>query len=108
MARKRKTPATNGIGQSAVTDSIAALIQTAQAAERRADYVAALKAYEQAGEQLTNTPNDTRRADVLRFMGTVYRERGEAERADSFFHQSLATAEGLGYASGVAHALSSL
>jgi tetratricopeptide (TPR) repeat protein len=86
-------------------DHVARFIEAGRVAERRSNYTAALKAFERALTALGSSPLTTRHADVLRFIGTAYRERGETERAEHYYRWSLEAAEASGYMNGVAHAV---
>jgi tetratricopeptide (TPR) repeat protein len=60
--------------------------------------------YEHALSALPDPEHDPRAADVLRFLGSVHRERGEVDRAERRYRESYALARGIGYQDGVAHA----
>jgi tetratricopeptide (TPR) repeat protein len=76
----------------------------ARESERRGDTGAALHQYDRALAALPEPESDTRAADILRSMGSVYRERGELDRAERRYKESYALAEGLGYLDGTANA----
>lgn len=81
------------------------VLEAARAAERRGDSAAALQGYEQALLALESTDADARAADILRWIGTIYREQGETDRAEQRYRESLAVAERSGYRAGMAHAV---
>ncbi len=72
--------------------------------ERRGDTGAALHQYDRALAALPDPAGDTRAADILRSMGSVYRERGEIDRAERRYRESYALSERLQYFDGTAHA----
>ena len=86
-------------------DNVLKYIQAGRAAELRSEHDAAVRAYERALGALGTTPLTTQHADVLRFIGSAYRELGETERSEHYYRYSLAVAEETGYIGGVAHAL---
>jgi tetratricopeptide (TPR) repeat protein len=76
----------------------------ARESERRGDTGAALHQYDRALAALPDPENDTRAADVVRAIGSVYRERGEIDRAERRYRESYALAQRLGYLDGTANA----
>jgi putative nucleotidyltransferase with HDIG domain len=80
---------------------LAALIDRARSAERAGDWRTALSSY---GEALQHADPE-RKADVLRWMGTVHRECGELDAAMEMYQASLAAAEPLGILRAVAAGL---
>ena len=87
-----------------MTDAYEDWIRGARESERQGDTGAALYQYEHALATLTDRGHDSRAADVLRYLGSVYRERGEVDRAEQRYTQSYAAAEAMGYVDGMAHA----
>jgi tetratricopeptide (TPR) repeat protein len=79
-------------------------LQRAREAERSGDSAAAIQEYGGALAALSDSPDDPRAADALRFLGSVHRERGEIDRAERRYRESYAHASRLGYRDGIAHA----
>lgn len=69
------------------------LIQSAQECERVGAWDQALSFYEQAFAHLPSGGCASRAAELLRWIGTVHRERGELELAEESYEASLAIAE---------------
>ena len=69
---------------------------------------AALQLGREAISMLTDDEETPLLADVLRWQGSVMRERGQTSAAEPFYRRSLDVAEHLGYDAGRAHALNSL
>jgi len=89
-------------------DEARALAHEAFTRLRRGDPDSAIEACDDAiGLLLPAGPSDVL-ADVLRWKGTVMRDRGNHAVASELFSQSLAVAESLGYQPGRAHALNCL
>src|SRR5206468_5804949 len=86
-------------------DQISALIDAAIGQQQRGEYDKALARFEKALHMLRTQPFDSRTADVLRHMGSIHRERGETDRAQEIYKESLFAAERISYTAGVAHAL---
>jgi hypothetical protein len=57
-------------------------LMRARESDRRGDTGAAITQYEKALEMLQTDEEDTRAVDALRYLGSVYRGRGDVERAD--------------------------
>jgi tetratricopeptide (TPR) repeat protein len=89
-------------------DRIRSLIDDARAAERRDASDEALACYDQALELLAGSAPVEVLADVLRWKGTVHRERGETEAAHALYRRSAEVSDALSYLSGKAHALNCL
>jgi tetratricopeptide (TPR) repeat protein len=87
-----------------MTDTCEDWIRSARESERQGDTGAALFQYEHALATLDDKKRDPRAADVLRFLGSVFRERGEVDRAEQRYRESYALAEGMAYHDGIAHA----
>ena len=79
-------------------------LERARESEASGDTGTALNEYERALASLPDPERDTRAADVLRFIGSVYRERGEIDRAERRYRESYGHARSIGYRGGVAHA----
>lgn len=86
------------------TVSVEALIDAARDAERSGDSAAALQHYEKALAGLDD-PRDRRVSDILRWIGSVHRERGETRRAERRYRESLEATRSSGYTEGQAHAV---
>ena len=80
-----------------------AVVEEARLAERSGAIERALGLYQSALATLPD-PSPTR-ADVLRWMGTIHRERGDQEKALGLYAQSLTQADACAYGAGRAHAL---
>ncbi len=80
------------------------LLARAREAERNDQFGVAVHAYETALAALPDRDNDPRAADVIRFLGSLYRERGDTDRAERRYRESHALAERMGYVDGMAHA----
>lgn len=78
-------------------------MERARAAEQAGDGATALQAYEAALVGLEE--KDPRTADVLRWIGTVHRNRGETQRAERRYRESLELSQRVGYLLGQAHAV---
>ncbi|HET9984162.1 MAG TPA: HD domain-containing phosphohydrolase [Longimicrobiales bacterium] len=83
-------------------------IEDAKAAERAGAWDEALAAYFCALEAARELGAHATVVDLLRWIGTVHRERGELDRADSFYRESLDEAGAAGAAAQVAAALNCL
>lgn len=68
----------------------------------------ALQLGREAIAMLTGDAETPLLADVLRWQGSVMRERGQTSAAEPLYQRSLGVAERLGYDAGRAHALNSL
>jgi tetratricopeptide (TPR) repeat protein len=84
------------------------LVELARAAEQQEQPGKALGLYDDALTQLGADCVDPFLADVLRWKGTLLRERGETEAAYRCYAQSLAKAAVAGSKGGQAHALNCL
>jgi len=80
------------------------LAERARATERTGALDDALALYAESLDALGPTSSDPLAADVLRWTGTVHRERGDMELALVFYERSLTLAKRIGYAVGMAHA----
>lgn len=80
----------------------------ARIAEQHEQPDRALGLYDDALSQFRSDSDDPFVADVLRWKGTLHRERGETEAAYRCYAQSLAKAALGGWTSGQAHALNCL
>ncbi|MBX6364503.1 MAG: tetratricopeptide repeat protein [Gemmatimonadetes bacterium] len=87
---------------------LTSLIEDAKAAERAGAWDGALAAYFAALERARESGARATVTDLLRWIGTVHRERGELDRADAFYRESLEQAEADGAAGQVAAALNCL
>jgi putative nucleotidyltransferase with HDIG domain len=84
------------------------LIEAAQEAERTGSWNRALELYQQALDDATLRSDAVRAAEVLRWIGRVYRLRGDLELAESAYRQSLTVAEDNGLTLHIASALNVL
>jgi tetratricopeptide (TPR) repeat protein len=84
------------------------LVDRARAAERRGEAAKALGLYDDALALFEPDTVDPFLADVLRWKGTLLRERGETEAAYRNYNQSLVHATAVGATVGEAHALNCL
>ncbi|HEU4748616.1 MAG TPA: tetratricopeptide repeat protein [Gemmatimonadaceae bacterium] len=89
-------------------ESARKLVELARAAERDGDPDKSLALFDDAIARLQQESDPPFLADVLRWKGTVYRERGETEAAYQCYKRSLALAERIGADSAKAHALNCL
>lgn len=87
---------------------LADLVEAAQAAERAGAWDQSLAYYEQAFGRLTREGDAARAAELLRWIATVHRERGDLELAGELCEASLAVAEASGAREHVAAALNCL
>lgn len=104
MARYGNTTVVTDSGGAESADSIEAAFVSAHAAARSGDHEAALRGYTATLHMLGDAA-DPRRADLLRHIGTAYREAGDTERAAQYYGESLDVAAALGYRGGMAHAV---
>lgn len=95
-------------GTSPPRNSIGAMIEEARAAERAGDGERALACYEAAFSRLGSEGDAATAADLLRWIGTLYRERGELEVATELYGASLTVAEANALHGHEAHALNCL
>jgi putative nucleotidyltransferase with HDIG domain len=91
-----------------VAPTLEALIEQAQDAERTGAWDDALRAYEAAFARLRAEHGAEWAADLLRWIGTVFRNRGELEVAAEHYEASLAVGEATGSAHHIASALNCL
>lgn len=91
-----------------MTDSLASLIDSGKTAERAGAWDAALSRYELALTRCGREGDAARAADLLRWVGTVWRGRGETELAIEAYETSLTIAELNGLPSSEASALNCL
>jgi len=89
-------------------DRIRSLVADARAAERSDAPDEALARYDEALELLADAGQSELLADVLRWKGTVHRERGETEEAGALYRRSADISDRLSYRAGKAHALNCL
>jgi tetratricopeptide (TPR) repeat protein len=89
-------------------DKARALAQEALAAWRGADPDQAIDACDHALALLLPVGPSDALADVLRWKGSIMRDRGSHATAADLYAQSLAVADSIGYRSGRAHALNCL
>lgn len=89
-------------------DRARALAQEALAAWRGADPDQAIDACDHALALLLPVGPSDALADVLRWKGSIMRDRGNHFAASDLYAQSLAVADSIGYAGGRAHALNCL
>ena len=89
-------------------DKARALAQEALTAWRGADPDRAIDACDHALALLLPVGPSDALADVLRWKGSILRDRGSHSAAGELFSQSLAVADAIGYRSGRAHALNCL
>ncbi|MBI4541250.1 MAG: tetratricopeptide repeat protein [Gemmatimonadetes bacterium] len=89
-------------------EPVASLIESAQAAERAGSWNEALARYEAALSRLPAEGEAARRAELLRWIGRVYRQRGDMEQAASAYASSLAVAEAHGLSDQIAAGLNVL
>src|SRR5688572_23444794 len=84
------------------------MVERARASERRGEGAKALGLYDDALAMFDADTRDPFLADVLRWKGTLLRERGETEAAFRNYSLSLSQATRAGTATGEAHALNCL
>lgn len=89
-------------------DQARALAREALQSWRGADPDQALEACDDAIAILLPVGPSDALADVLRWKGSVLRDRGNHAPAEELYHQSLTVAEAIGYQAGRAHALNCL
>jgi putative nucleotidyltransferase with HDIG domain len=77
-------------GEAATFES---LIESGRAAEREGDWDRALEAYDGAFRRLGREHGPERAAELLRWIGTVFRNRGDLENATELYEASLAVSE---------------
>jgi putative nucleotidyltransferase with HDIG domain len=88
--------------------TLASLIESARAAERAGDWEEALERYGAAYASLDDRDDAGRAAELLRWIGTVHRQRGSLELATESYEASLAAADVAGLREHVAAALNCL
>jgi putative nucleotidyltransferase with HDIG domain len=84
------------------------LIEAAQEAERSGAWNRALELYQSVLDDATEQADAARAAEVLRWIGRVYRLRGDLELAETAYRQSLTVAEASGLTLHIASALNVL
>jgi putative nucleotidyltransferase with HDIG domain len=84
------------------------LIEAAQEAERSGSWNRAIELYQGALDEATSRSDAVRAAEVLRWIGRVYRLRGDLELAEAAYRQSLTVAEDNGLTLHIASALNVL
>jgi putative nucleotidyltransferase with HDIG domain len=72
------------------------LVESGRVAERAGDWDRALEAYDAAFRRLGREHGPERAAELLRWIGTVFRNRGDLENASELYEASLAVAEAAG------------
>lgn len=87
---------------------VQALLERARAEERSGAPDRALEAYDEVLAALGGQTSEPLVADVLRWKGTVHRERGETTQALALYQRSVELCERLGHALGRAHGLNCL
>ena len=95
----------------AAVTSFAALVERAREAERHGEWDRARQAYESALSALSTVPaaeRAVRAAELFRWIGTLFRNRGELEVAAEQYETSLAVAEADGATHAIASALNCL
>lgn len=104
------TPPQDGQGKLLQSDPDRAreLVEMARAAEQQEQTGKALGLYDDALSQFSSDSGDPFLADVLRWKGTLHRERGETEAAYRCYAQSMAKAALGGSPGRQAHALNCL
>ncbi|MGH7477350.1 MAG: HD domain-containing phosphohydrolase [Longimicrobiales bacterium] len=88
--------------------SLDMLIEQGRALEQAGSWSEALEAYETAFQVAVTEPNPRRQTEILRWIGTVYRERGDLEHAQELYEASRAVAQAHGLTDQVASAINSL
>jgi putative nucleotidyltransferase with HDIG domain len=88
--------------------TLQSVIESAQNAERAGSWGTALDLYQQALEEVRAQQDEVRAAELLRWIGRVYRLRGDLEMADAAYRESLTAAQASGRADQVASALNVL
>ena len=84
------------------------IIEEAQLAERNGNWARAIDLYQRAGADAGEHGDQAKRADVLRWLGRVYRLRGDLEMAEGAYRDSLTAAEASGQNDKIASALNVL
>ncbi|HEX8692590.1 MAG TPA: tetratricopeptide repeat protein [Longimicrobium sp.] len=79
------------------------LAEEGRAAEQRGEPDDALRLYEEARGLLAGEPPPPLLADVLRWTGTVHRERGSLGEAERWYQRSMDAAERAGHVTARAH-----
>jgi HD-GYP domain-containing protein (c-di-GMP phosphodiesterase class II) len=96
------------IVETSQANSAASVIQAAKAAEACGSWDDAVRMYREAADLLSQQDPDKQAAKVLRWLGRVYFERGEHERAADAFERSLVAARALGVPEDAAGALNGM
>ena len=105
---RRRTPRTGKPVRGGSVEAARALVDKARVAEHREQTALALGLYDDALTQLGPDCADPFLADVLRWKGTLLRERGETEAAYRSYAESLEKATLRGWKGQQAHALNCL
>jgi len=79
--------------RSSDAETFESLIERGRSAERIGDWDGALEAYDGAFRRLDRRHGPERAAELLRWIGTVFRNRGDLENATELYEASLAVAE---------------
>ena len=87
-------------------DDAPALAALGRRAAQQGQWTEALAAFDRALARLAG--DSALAADILRWKGTLYRDRGDTIAAEVYYQRSLALAERLDYLPGRAHALNCL
>jgi putative nucleotidyltransferase with HDIG domain len=96
----------SGVG--AAAETLESLIERGRAAERAGAWEDARQAFDAAFMRLRPEHGAERAAELLRWIGTVFRNRGDLENATELYEASLAVAEAADLAYHVASALNCL
>jgi tetratricopeptide (TPR) repeat protein len=88
--------------------NVLALVERARSEERSGAPERALEAYDDALAALSGDSTDPLLVDVLRWKGTVHRERGETTQALALYQRSVELAERSGHTVARAHGLNCL
>ena len=105
---RRRTPRTGKAVRGGDVEAARELVEKARVAEQHEQTALALGLYDDALTRLGAYCADPFVADVLRWKGTLLRERGETEAAHRCYAQSLERATLAGWKSQQAHALNCL
>ncbi len=89
-------------------ETLESLVEQGRAAERAGAWDEALRAFDGAFRKLRREHGAERAAELLRWIGTVFRNRGELENAHELYEASLAVAEAAALPYHIASALNCL
>jgi putative nucleotidyltransferase with HDIG domain len=90
------------------TEPLDALINAARRAEQDGDWAEAERTYQHAVDRITSGEQPERGPIVLRWLGRVYHERGDYDKANQTFEASLVSAQRLNQRRDIAAALISM